>query len=719
MRILALCAAAALLRAEDYRAPAGTRHPVVRRGAESILPGGRIVSPVGRQALIGPGALGLAINFKGDRIVAANAGTISVLRVDKNAWQIDHHDPAEREREEAREPMPPVAFEAIAFADDDNIFGSEGASGRVRLVDTGNGRTRHIFETRQPGAAPGAAGDLAYDRARQILYVVDGPGSRLAVIDTRRRRITASIPVAGAPYAVTLAADGRRLYIAAVKKDANTLAILDVENPAAAKVEASLRLGPPSTGMAGSVTASDGFVFVASPNTDTVAVIDSTQRRFAADIPLFIAGLEALRGVAPLSTAYHAPTGWLLAAAAGINAISVIDVASRQVLGYIPTAWCPTKVAVHNDLIWVASAKGHGFGPNSTKDGRRLGARLGTLQHFAFPEASELQKLTARVMANNGFIRRKEEALPLPAEVRHVVLILKGNRTHDEVLGDIEFASNGPVNGAPTLARFGRYGVILQSRQALQMRLGVRNVNVTPNHHAIALRWSFSDNFYAAAPPSLGPERIAADPLRRHLDRHGVSFRDFSDGYPRYDPLVPDQARATRFIAEIEKRYVKGGEPLPRVSLVHLPNGRVAPPRSEDGFAFEASYIADNDYALGRVIEYLSRTPWWKSMAILIAEDEARGGLDHIDANRTVMMAAGPWVRKNYVSHFNASYPGLLKTVLRLVGAPPMSLFDAASSDLADFFTSTPDLEPYELQPARPEVFDPARVREPLREPPQ
>ena len=87
--------------------------------------------------------------------------------------------------------------------------------------------------------------------------------------------------------------------------------------------------------------------------------------------------------------------------------------------------------------------------------------------------------------------------------------------------------------------------------------------------------------------------------------------------------------------------------------------------------------MADNDYALGRIVEYLSQTPWWREMAIFVTEDDAQGGRDHIDAHRTVLMGLGPYFKRNYVSHVNTSFPGMLKTIFRLLGLPPLNLFDA------------------------------------------
>jgi len=117
--------------------------------------------------------------------------------------------------------------------------------------------------------------------------------------------------------------------------------------------------------------------------------------------------------------------------------------------------------------------------------------------------------------------------------------------------------------------------------------------------------------------------------------------------------------------------------------------------------------VADNDLALGRILEYLSGTKWWKEMAVFVTEDDAQGGVDHIDAHRTVLLCAGPWFKKNYVSHVNTSFPGLLKTIFRLLGVPPLNLFDAVASDLADCFASRPDTARYQALPVDKRIFRP------------
>jgi hypothetical protein len=185
-------------------------------------------------------------------------------------------------------------------------------------------------------------------------------------------------------------------------------------------------------------------------------------------------------------------------------------------------------------------------------------------------------------------------------------------------------------------------------------------------------------------------------------------FRNTSRTYPQYNMNIPDQFRADQFIRELS-----GVKDLPRLLYIHLPNDHMTRPRPSDGYPKIESYVADNDYALGRMLEYLSRRPEWKRTAVFITEDDAQGGVDPVDSHRTVMMVAGPYARRSYVSHRHSSFPGLLKTTFRILGIPPLNLYDATAADLSDCFTGEPDLRPFDLQPANPEIFDPRIAREP------
>ena len=733
-------------------------------------------------------------------------------------------------------------FMGIAFVNEHSAWVSEGNSGKTALFDWNNsapeGRRRTI-DLNQKGFDDSYTGDLAFDNERGMLYVVDQANFRVAVIDTRQRQVMASVKVGRLPFAMTLSEDRRKLYVTNLGmfeyqaipgadtkqagatglafpafgfpsadaaagadgvtergtvrvpglgdpnlRESNSVSVVDVSTPMAPKVESFIQTGLPfgASVHGGSspsgILAAAGHVFVSNANDDTITVIDAKTSTVEAEIPIRIAGLERYRGVLPIGLAYHEKSGWLLVAEAGINAVGVIDVKQRRVLGHIPAAWFPTRVVLYGDTVFVANGRGFGQGPNVA----RGSARQGSVSMFPLPAAGELEAKTAFVMEANGFRASAQAERPLPAGIKHVVLIVKENRTYDEVFGDIPGAM-----GMPEIARFGTRGYV----DGKQGRLSIRDLNVTPNHHAMASQWAISDNFYTdsdvsvdghhwlagsypnawtesslmaaygeqkkdfrmtAAPgrllfagssSSVHPEeQLENGTLWHHLDRHHITFRNFGEGFelagvdeskdleptgarfltnvPMPDPLyrntsrtypgfnmnVPDQFRVTQFIKEME------GMALPQFVFIHLPNDHTAGARPADGYPYSESFVADNDYALGRIVEYLSSRKEWSETAILVTEDDAQSGVDHIDAHRTVLMAMGPWVRRNYVSHANTSFPGLLKTIFRLLGIPPLNLYDAAATDLSDLFTTKPDPAVYKVLPVDQRIFDPATVRQ-------
>jgi hypothetical protein len=183
-------------------------------------------------------------------------------------------------------------------------------------------------------------------------------------------------------------------------------------------------------------------------------------------------------------------------------------------------------------------------------------------------------------------------------------------------------------------------------------------------------------------------------------------YRNTSRNYPGFNMNIPDQYRATQFINEIRETG------LTRFTFIHLPNDHTDAPRPDDGYPYRESFVADNDYALGRILEFLSGLPEWRDTVVLITEDDAQSGVDHIDAHRTVLLAAGPWIKHGYVSHRNTSFPGLLKTIFRLLGIPPLNLFDAVATDLSDLFAKEPVAGTYKLLPVDERIFNPATVRQ-------
>ena len=777
--LLALLLAVAAMAAE-YAAPAGIRPALRKRSGESILPGGRIIAPLGHQYITGPGPFGLAISPNGRTVVSANGGpdrySLTVLEYGKTPPAEVRHLPAPRRRKE--EPHDEdewhSVFMGLAFAGERSLYASEGNSGRVRLVDLNSGSRRRVYELNQGGYNDSYSGDLAFDAERAVLYVVDQANFRLVAIDTKRHQVISSLRLGRLPFALALSPDRRKLYVTNIgmfeyralagadpkraretglafpafgfpskealegvrretgggtsiavpglgdpnARESNSVAVVDVSDAAAPKLEAFVRTGPAVWGKEPRRQQPLGRgrrrwtgVRRQRPQRQRYGDRCRDQCHCGGDPhphprPGGLPGHSACW--AGFSRAHR------LAACGGgghLNAVGVIDTRAMRVIGHVPAALFPARVLVDRDTVYVANARGHGTGPNVQRDPLGGDTFLGTIRRgsisvFPLPSAAEVAGHTETVLRANGFRPQPSEPAALPAAIRHVVLIVKENRTYDEVFGDIFKVSSGAVVGFPPLARFGRKGFA-----AGYGRLSVKDVNVAPNHREMALRWSFSDNFYADSDvsvdghhwlvgsypnawtqsslmaayggekdfrlPTTAPGRLAfpqsnssvhpeeqleGGAIWHHLERNGIAFRNFGEGfelagvaedagekptgaryltnvpmpdplyrntsrqYPQFNMNIPDQYRATQFIGEVEERYVKGGEPFPRFVFIHLPNDHLARPRPEDGYPFEASFMADNDYrAWAASWSTWSKSPWWREMAIFITEDDATG----------------------------------------------------------------------------------------------
>lgn len=193
-------------------------------------------------------------------------------------------------------------------------------------------------------------------------------------------------------------------------------------------------------------------------------------------------------------------------------------------------------------------------------------------------------------------------------------------------------------------------------------------------------------------------------------------FSRTSKTYPTYNMAIPDQFRIQQFIREFNDKWIKPEVKMPSIITVILPNDHGADERPGAGYPFRESYMADNDLAIGRIVEYLSHTPYWKNMAIVITEDDAQNGIDHIDAHRSVLMVISPYAKRNYVSKVHYSFGSIFKTFWNVLGMPYLNQYDAAANDFADLFTATPNFAPYDAVPVDPRIFDPKKALTPLDE---
>jgi hypothetical protein len=145
--------------------------------------------------------------------------------------------------------------------------------------------------------------------------------------------------------------------------------------------------------------------------------------------------------------------------------------------------------------------------------------------------------------------------------------------------------------------------------------------------------------------------------------------------------------------------------------VIRLPNDHTMEPRPADGYPYRASYVADNDLALGRIVAFLSRTSIWKDSALFVTEDDAQGGVDHVDAHRSILLVASPWVKPGSVSHQHSSMGSITRTIDELLGIGSMNLEDALAGEITGIFDTEPHLDSFTALPSDPRVFVAAKAR--------
>jgi YVTN family beta-propeller protein len=201
-----------------------------------------------------------------------------------------------------------------------------------------------------------------------------------------------------------------------------------------------------------------------------------------------------------------------------------------------------------------------------------------------------------------------------------------------------------------------------------------------------------------------GSGHIVMVPMQKAL------FPRTSHNYAGFNTNIPDQFRMDQFEGEFTKMWIKGHEKMPSLITMQVPNDHGADIRPKDGYPYRQSYMADNDLAVGRILHFLSRTKYWKNMLVIITEDDPQGGVDHIDAHRSILMMAGPYVKKGYVSHTHANFGAILKTIYNILDVPYVNQYDATGTLLTDFFTDKPDFTPYTLVKSDARIFDPEKA---------
>ena len=472
-------------------------------------------------------------------------------------------------------------------------------------------------------------------------------------------------------------------------------------------------------------------LYVTLAGSDRVAVVDTKLRKVARYLYDAAPGAPA-EGSTPNAVALTSDGKRLLVAEADNNAIAVFDMDTGKVLGRVPTDWYPTAIAEVGDQILTLAGKGQGTHanpdgpvpltnwPDEKPKAYTLGQLNGTLRVLsASLPAPQLASFTRRVVAANKWQNRPAARHYPP--FRHVVYIIKENRTYDQVLGDMKDG-----DGDASLVYF-------------------PDITTTPNHHALARRFGLFDRFFVNAevssqghiwstaayvtnygekvvPSGYAGKRADMDgeesdePERGFLwtlaAREGISFRDYGEmvkgnpGWPvtqrdlgadvnpdfiPMDLVTQDQKRADVWIAELQ-RYVRDSN-MPQLEVMWLPMDHLAAGRP--GKCTPRACMADNDLALGRIVQALSHSPYWKDTVIFVVEDDAQAGPDHTDSHRAPFYAISAYNRPGTVHRF-INTTDVIAAIEDILGMGRLSKFDYFSRSVADVFAPAPNLTPYD-----------------------
>ncbi|WP_080058339.1 alkaline phosphatase family protein [Spirosoma aerolatum] len=710
------------------------------------LPNGWALTPPGRSLKLDDLPLNLVVSPSKKYLAVTNNGqsTQSITLIDAQTEQII--DTAKVGK----------AYLGLAFSDDEKwIYASGGNDNKILVYKLNNGdlQADEPISLGKPWPVKISPAGLCVDAAKNRLYVVTKEDSSLYIVDTKARKTVQKLNLGAAAYTCLLSPDKTELFVS-VWGGAKVLVI----NTATQAVTAEIATNKNPNDLL--LTRDGKYLFVANGNDNTVALLDVAKRQV---IETLTASLfpNAPVGTTPNGLALSDDENTLYIANADNNCLAVFDVTRKghsQSSGFIPTGWYPTAVKVIGSKIFVTNGKGfssqanpRGPNPVRTRTPQQVGpnpqANPGPVQYIAGlfkgtlsiidrPDAGLLSAYSRLVYANTPYTKRKElqaegePGNPIPMRVgdkspiKYVFYVIKENRTYDQILGDM-----AEGNGDASLCLFPQ--------------------KVTPNQHALAKEFVLLDNFYVDAEVSAdghnwssaayandyveknwvtsyggrggtydyeGQKEIAYPRdgfIWNHCERAGISYRSygwFTDEKPKdkvlqghycpdfkgFDLGYLDIKREEAWENEFDKLVATGN--LPRLSTIRMGNDHTSGARV--GLPTPDAAVADNDLAVGRLVEHLSKSPIWNESVVFILEDDAQNGPDHVDAHRSIAFVAGGFVKRGFVDHTMYSTSGMLRTIELILGLKPMSQYDAAATPMWRCFSKKVDATPFKSREA-------------------
>ena len=558
---------------------------------------------------------------------------------------------------------------------------------------------------------------LALDTAANLIYITLLHRHAVVALDLTTGIEVRRYTVQASPYDIEL--NPARTQALVSNWGTDTVSVLDLTTHKTLK---TLTVGKNPEAIVWQPDGSKAYGAVS--DTDAVAVIDGTSH--AVTYYTIKAAETDPAGASPVDVRLSADGKRLYVASAQNNAVIVLDATTGARLGAVPGAQYTTSVelAPSGNKLYVVSAKGHGAGPNP--DDSFVGNIIrGTLHMVATPNDAQLKSYDQNVHDYNNIMANiyspscQDVKHPIPVQfgegsqvIKHVVYIMRENKTYDSLLGDL-----GPeYDGDPTLTVFGE--------------------EITPNLHALARRFGNLTNFYneseqsvqghiwgstgwvndysekmwiamwgrpgesAIIVPGMEPASVpGTGDIFQHLARNKVSVRNLGE----YTGVVFDIIGLTTNISNTKFPGYFGVDDAKKVDefVEEVNNGRL------DQFTFlllgndhtfgldpgrptPEYMVADNDLATGKAIEALSKSPFWDETVVIIFEDDPQGNADHIDAHRSICIVVSPWVKQGAVSRVAHSFPSIHKTMQLILGVPPISSVHTQSSAFYEVFGAEP-----------------------------
>lgn len=521
------------------------------------------------------------------------------------------------------------------------------------------------------------------------------------------------------------------------------------------------------------------FIYVTNSNSDNVSVIDTRLDKVIETISTRLQPhINTFFGDSPNGISLS-PDGKTLYVANGMdNALAVIKPGKTTkkgtlkresvIKGFIPTGAYPSAITPFNKgYLYVCNLEAEGVrlgmkDPGTTNTVYNSHHMLASVSCIGVPGKKALKAYTDTVIMLNDLARAEAslakprdnvKAVPVPERIgepsliKHVVYIIKENRTYDQVLGDMELG-----NGDPGLCIFGKE-ITPNTHKLAEEFVLFDNFNVSGKSSAEGHQWTDAaivtdyivknmrawfrsyphvqtdalvyaptgfiwDNalrnnksvmiYGEASSPVMDEKMTWSDVYNKYRNGEKPDYTNTTTiapvekilhrEYPAYgNHKFPDAMRADIFIKELNKYEQMEGDQLPELMVVALPNDHTNGTRP--GFPTPRAFVADNDYALGRIVEAFSKSRFWKNTAIMVIEDDSQNGWDHVSAYRTVALVISPYSKLKTVNHTYYTQPSMVRTIEQILGIPPMNIQDAIAAPMTDCFTAEPDLTPYTAVP--------------------